>query len=173
MSINFNNLMTIDNFDSSLHLENFNITFKNIEYLIDFMNYTKDIEEWETQIFRLTASNGMQMNIDTAINSNSYNNKDYVEYKKLKKILLDFYTQNKNLSINMEIKFKLPHNMKSSIDPDDYFHSFHINCYSDQLSSYISVSFFERDIYIPAEPVKNWVTYIVNLYDQWTKTKSF
>ena len=78
MSINFNNLMTIDNFDSSLHLENFNITFKNIEYLIDFMNYTKDIEEWETQIFRLTASNGMQMNIDTAINSNSYNNKDYV-----------------------------------------------------------------------------------------------
>jgi hypothetical protein len=144
-----------------------NLYFANLDQLLDFINTVKDIDNWETVIFRLSASNGMELNINTRI-QDSLGFREYTELKKLKIMLTSFYTQNNYLAINLEIKVKFPNTLKELMDPNDDYKAFYLNFYSDDMTSYMIPSFTEK-ANMEAAPVKNWIVYVTNLYTQWKK----
>jgi hypothetical protein len=69
-----------------------NLSFDNIDDLINFLMDTKEFNDWETAIFRMSCTNGVELNINTKIND-TFGVKDYVELKKLKTMLQNFYSK--------------------------------------------------------------------------------
>jgi hypothetical protein len=149
-----------------------NFTFTNIDQLLDptygFLSTVQDFERWETVIFRVSASNGLNWNISTAI-SDPWGNKAFIEFSKLKQTLIDFYIKNNYLSINAEIKLKCPTSMKPMFDPNNKFDSLYVNFYTDKLSTYAKTSFLELTTPIDNKPIKDWIVYINSLYQHWKK----
>jgi len=147
-----------------------NFNFDNIRDLIDFLVNTKEFNDWETIILRMSATNGMEMNINTKINDTS-GIRVHTQLKKLKNMLNSFYTQNSYLSMNIEVKLKFPNTLRRIIDPNNNYEAFHIDFYSDQITSFFTLSFVETGKTLEDGPVKSWVTYITNLYNVWLDKK--
>jgi len=147
-----------------------NFNFENIEQLLDFLLNTKEFNDWETIIFRISATNGMEMNINTKINDTS-GIRSYTQLKKIKNMLNTFYMQNSYLSINLEVKLKFPHTLQRTIDPYSNYEAFYIDFYSDQITTFFTLSFVEKTKKFEEDPVKSWVTYITNLYTTWLDKK--
>ena len=147
------------------------IYFDNIDNLITFLNDTKEFNEWEAIIFRISAVNGMELNINTQIND-TLGIREFIEFKKLKPMLSNFLLQNSFLSINIEIKLRFPKILKQSIDPSNNYQAFYIDFFSDQISSTMAISFMENVKEINDKPAKAWITYITNLYDTWIIQKN-
>ena len=148
-----------------------NINFNRRDDLIDFLLETKEFNEWETIIFRISASNGMELNINTQIND-PFGFREYTEFNKLKTMLNNFYSQNEHLSINLEIKFKFLDSLKTSIDPNNDFEAFHVSFFTDAMSNFCSISFIERNKQLNDKPIKSWFIYIINLYNDWEYKKN-
>lgn len=147
-----------------------NFNFNNLKDLIDFLINTKEFNDWETVIFRMSATNGMEMNINTQINDTS-GIRSYTQLKKLKNMLNSFYTQNSYLSINFEVKLKFPNTLRKTIDPNNNYEAFYIDFYSDQILSFFTLSFVENGKILEDAPVKSWVTFITNIYNVWLDKK--
>jgi hypothetical protein len=147
-----------------------NFNFNNLKDLIDFLTNTKEFNDWETVIFRMSATNGMEMNINTQINDTS-GIRSYTQLKKLKNMLNSFYTQNSYLSINFEVKLKFPNTLRKTIDPNNNYEAFYIDFYSDQILSFFTLSFVENGKILEDAPVKSWVTFITNIYNVWLDKK--
>lgn len=147
-----------------------NFNFDNLEDLIGFLANTKEFNDWETVIFRMSSTNGMEMNINTKINDTS-GIRSYTQLKKLKNMLNGFYNQNSYLSMNVEVKLKFPNTLRKTIDPNDSYEAFYIDFYSDQITSFFTLSFVENGKILEDAPVKNWVTFITNLYNVWLDKK--
>lgn len=145
--------------------------FENVEDLIDFLDTTKEFNEWEATIFRMTATNGMQINIDTRIND-TLGYRQFIEFKKLKLMLKNFYTQNSYMNVNMEVKLKFPTALKKSFDPSDYYEAFYVDFYSNDVSTFVTISFLEKTKELQDVPIKAWAVYITNLYNAWLAKKN-
>jgi hypothetical protein len=86
-------------------------------------------------------------------------------------MLNGFYNQNSYLSMNVEVKLKFPNTLRKTIDPNDSYEAFYIDFYSDQITSFFTLSFVENGKILEDAPVKNWVTFITNLYNMWLDKK--
>lgn len=146
-----------------------NINFSNLDNLMDFLTNTKEFNSWETVICRISASNGVELNINTHIND-TYGVRQYTEFKKLKLMISNFYSQNEYLSVNMEVKLKFPDSLKKSLDPNDVYEAFYIDFFSDAISNFIAITFVEKAKTLDDLPVKSWIIYITNLYNTWEKS---
>lgn len=147
-----------------------NFNFDNLEDLINFLVNTKEFNDWETVIFRMSSTNGMEMNINTQINDTS-GIRSHTQLKKLKNMLNGFYNQNSYLSMNVEVKLKFPNTLRKTIDPNNNYEAFYIDFYSDQITSFFTLSFVENGKILEDTPVKSWVTFITNLYNAWLDKK--
>lgn len=142
------------------------IQFKTLNELIEFLLEIEQFKQWETMIFRLSTPTGMELNINTKIND-TFGKRFYEEFKNLKKILIDFYNQNQHMSINIEIKLKVPYDLKQSIDPEKTCEAFYLDFYSDGMSHIITPTYVENGKEFSQEPIKNWILYILNIYQEW------
>ena len=120
-----------------------NFNFESLDDLMDFLLNTKDFNDWEAIICRLSATNGMEININTKISDTS-GMRSYTQLKKLKNMINTFYMQNSYLSINLEIKLKFPNVLRKTIDSQNNYDAFYIDFYSDQLTSFFTLSFVEN-----------------------------
>jgi hypothetical protein len=147
-----------------------NFNFESLDDLMDFLLNTKDFNDWEAIICRLSATNGMEININTKISDTS-GMRSYTQLKKLKNMINTFYMQNSYLSINLEIKLKFPNVLRKTIDSQNNYDAFYIDFYSDQLTSFFTLSFVENSKKLEDQPVKSWITFITNLYNIWLDKK--
>ena len=147
-----------------------NFNFESLDDLMDFLLNTKDFNDWEAIICRLSATNGMEININTKISDTS-GIRSYTQLKKLKNMINTFYMQNSYLSINLEIKLKFPNVLRKTIDSQNNYDAFYIDFYSDQLTSFFTLSFVENSKKLEDQPVKSWITFITNLYNIWLDKK--
>lgn len=147
-----------------------NIEFKTIDELLQFLLEAIQFRQWETMIFRLSTPTGIELNINTKIND-TFGKRFYEEFKNLTKILNDFYNQNKYMSIDMEIKLKVPYDLKQSIDPNKTCEAFYLDFYSDGMSHIVSPSYVENGKTYSQEPIKNWIIYILNIHQEWLLKK--
>jgi len=97
--------------------------------------------------------------------------RSYTQLKKLKNMINTFYMQNSYLSINLEIKLKFPNVLRKTIDSQNNYDAFYIDFYSDQLTSFFTLSFVENSKKLEDQPVKSWITFITNLYNIWLDKK--
>lgn len=149
-----------------------NISFNTLEQLIKFLNDVKELNDWETVKFRISTSNGMELNVNTYIND-PLGVREFIEFRQLKLMMNNFYEQNNYLSINLEIKIKLPNNLRKSMDPNGDFKAFYLDFYSNSISNMVIPSFVENTKEIKSDPIKNWTIYVNSLYDNWyTKLKN-
>jgi hypothetical protein len=142
------------------------IAFQDVDQLLNFINTTSDFESWETVICRVTAKNGMELNIKTDIKDN-LGFRDFIELKRLKNLYNPFYTENAYLGVNLEFKLKFPNYLREVIDPSNYYEAMYVNFYSDDTASYLNISFLETSKVLDAQPIKSWGVYITNLYNAW------
>lgn len=143
-----------------------NISFDNIDKLLNFLLNTSEFNDWETVIFRLSATNGMELNMNTKISDPS-GTKRYIEIKKLKTLLNQFYEQNSYINVNLEIKLKFPDSLQKAMDPTSSYSKFYVDFYSDDITSFVHITFVENSKVLSVDPIQNWVTYIMNLYNVW------
>lgn len=147
-----------------------NINFNSLDDLLDFILNIKEFNEWETVIFRMATANGIEMNINTKIND-ATGARSFIQFKKLKNMLQAFYTQNSYSAINLEIKLKFPELLQYTIDSNNLYEAFYIDFYSDQLTSFFTLSFVEKTKDFDAGPVQSWIMFITNIYNYWIDTK--
>ena len=151
-------------------------TFKNLDQIIDFIQSTNDFDEWETMIFRLSANNGLSYNISTQIN-NSLGFRNFIEFRKLRTTLKQFYEANSFQTINFEIKLKFPDTLRKMIDKNNDFEALYLNLFCDAMNVYMDISFFESGIIIGndalnSDPIQRWGLLVNNLYTRWKQLKN-
>ena len=142
------------------------LEFTDTESLLDFIIYTKEFQGWETMIFRVSADNGIQMDVKTRI-ADSLGLREYLEFNQLKSTLMNFLNANKHLNINAEIKLKFPDNQRRIMDPHNYYHDFYLNFYSDSQATFATTSFLETSKVLSSSPIISWGVYITGLYNDW------
>ena len=140
--------------------------FSDILQLMNFLEQVPDFLSWETVLFRLVSSNQAQLIMNTRIND-PLGFRQFLEFKKLQAMIRQFYTNNGFLPMILEIKLKCPQTYKNQIDPNNYYDSFYLSFYSDQISTYATISYIENTKVLSATPVTAWTVYLTNIYDTW------
>lgn len=138
--------------------------------LIDFLNDTKDFNEWETITFRLSTAHGIELNVNTHV-SDPLKSRRFIEFKKLKLMLENFIKENAHLSVNLEIKLKFPDELKNNLDQLNDYEYLYLTFYSDQISSFAITSFLENSAQLNSAPIRGWSIYIMNLYTSWRQKR--
>jgi len=144
------------------------ITFKfeDFENMYDFLLNTPEINNWETIVCRLSASNGVELNITTVV-LDGLKSRKYADFKSIKKTIEQFMKQNIQLNINLEIKLKFPDQLRHAMDLKDNFDSFYLNFYSSNQLNYFSISFLENTKDFDSSPLKSFTVYITNIFNGW------
>ena len=144
-----------------------NIKFLNISDLMSFLNNTKEFQDWEVMTFRISATSSVELTMNTKIND-PLGIRQYVDFKSIKDILNNYYTQNSYSTFNFEMRMRLPNNLRKNMDPTNKYSDFYISFYSDASLNYINLSFLENTIKrFEVAPMQSWTDYITDLYNKW------
>jgi len=148
------------------------IDFQNFTQLISFLNYVTDFNTWETVLISMIASSGMQLQINTQINDPLGLNQ-YVAFNKIQPMIQNFFNSNGYLPITLRLKLRCPDSLRKQMDPANYYSDFYVNFYSNNISTYSTISFVETSKNLNSTPVTAWALYITNLYTQWNQKISY
>lgn len=165
-----------------------NFAFDDTEDLMNFLYYHSLIGTWEVLFARLIAldittitkngveqtvvTDGMTMNLATQ-KKNVQGKTVYLTLNDIKILINNFFNNNIDMQVNVELKLKYPYIQKHVMDINDYYDSFILNCYSNPANKihYAAVSFIENTSDLPAEPITNWAIYIKSLYNDYQNSK--
>ena len=146
------------------------VKFSNLKELIEFLFDTEEFLEWEVCKFELITSLGNILNIDIE-STNVLLNRDFVEFKKIKDEIYDFYLKNKHLSLTFNIKFKVPYYLKKSIDSKSECDKFYLDFYSKGNLSIMTPTFTELNKDFNNEFGISWIIYALNIFQEWYNKK--
>ena len=147
------------------------LKFNDLNDLIGFLNFNSDMGIWETPIFRLSASHGIEMNISTKVND-PLGLINYLQFDSLKQTMNNFAEHNSHLDVNLEIKLKFPDANRKVMDPDNYYGALYLNCYSNSTKTFAATSYMESSKDLPPEPITAWCVYISGLYNDYQNSKN-
>lgn len=146
------------------------VKFSNLYELIEFLYDTEEFLEWEVCKFQLITSVGNILNIDIK-SSGVLFNKDFVEFKKIKDDIYDFYLKNKHLSLTFNVKFKVPYYLKKSIDNNRECEQFYLDFYSSGNLHIMTPTFTELDKNFNNKIGISWIIYALNIFQEWYNKK--
>lgn len=146
--------------------------FEDTQDLIDFLYFNSTIGTWQAQLVRLTAINGMTMDISTKVR-NAKGLITYLQFENVKPLLTNFLNNNQYMKINVEIKLQYPDAARHIMDPTDAYTAFWLNCFSDSISNntFASISYLETTKELPTEPITSWTVHIHSLYNDYQNSK--
>lgn len=144
----------------------YKIYFNTYQELNTFIEYAQDLWSWGCSVFRLSTKAGATMNMDTSDYSSS-NSSGYVSFATLKPYIQQYYTNNGESPITLDIKLICPEGFRAEMDQNSYYESFSINFYSNAQTNYINLSYSENGINLVTAPYATFVGYIQQLYDKW------
>ena len=142
------------------------VTFDDANAMNAFMNFNSDMCIWEVVLCRLSASNGITLDINTLVNDTLGLSK-YVRWDQVKATVTNFIEQNSHMAMNIEIKLKYPDANRKVMDSNDYYSAFYLNFFSNNIDTYASTSFLENDTSLPAAPIVAWGVFVQSLYNDW------
>lgn len=146
--------------------------FDDTQDLINFLYSNTAIGTWEVQIARLSAINGMAVDLNTAVN-NYQGLTTYLPLNNIKSLINNFLENNSYMSINVEIKLKYPDAQRHIMDLTDAYSAFWLNCFSDSTSNtaLATISYLENNRELPVEPITSWAVYVHSLYNNFINSK--
>lgn len=142
--------------------------FDSTEDVFNFLCYHSIFGSWEVYVARITAVNGMTMDLTTK--TVNYNNQvSYLTFNSIKPLIKNFLDTNSYMKINLDIRLKYPDVQRHIMDVFDTYEAFWLNCYSNPLNStfYASISFLEKAKDLSIDPITSWSVYIHSLYDDY------
>lgn len=143
--------------------------FDTTNDLIGFLINTPEFLEWEVLICRFSATNGLNINMDTAVVDPS-GQTDHIRFKFILPTIQNFYKtiiENNYSELNIEVKLKLPNILKSNFDTNNEYYGFFLNTYSDGITIVSNSSHLEKTRNSGLVPLVEWDTYYSQLYQQW------
>lgn len=147
------------------------LNFDDLQDLIQFLNFNSIMSIWEVSVFKLSASYGMQMEINTKYND-PLGLISYMQFESLKPMLLNFYEQNSHLNMNVEIRMIYPERNRKIMDPNNCYSAFYLNIFSNAEKTFMNVSYTETSQELPEEPITSWCVYIAGLYNDYQNSKN-
>lgn len=146
----------------------YKIYFSNFEQIKTFIVYAQDLLEWGCRSFRLSNSSGAVLNLDTT-NYGSNAVGDNVRFGNVVDYIDQYYNQNGQRPITMEIKLKCPEGFRAEMDRNNYFQAFYITFYSSGKNHYMNLGYSENGNNLLKEPYTTFAGYVQKLYDEWKK----
>ena len=146
--------------------------FDDTNDLFDFLCYHSLIGNWEVTLARVSANEGMTMDLQTK--KTDYKGAvTYLTFNSIKSLIKNFMENNSYMPIVLEIKLKYPDVQRHIMDIHDMYDSFWLNCYSNPASSvsYANISYLENTKELTVDPVTNWAVYVHSLYDDYQISK--
>ena len=136
--------------------------------LINFLYSNSAIGTWEVEIARLSAIDGMTLELNTTVR-NYQGQVKYLPLNNIKSLINNFLDNNEYMQINVEFKLKYPDAQRHIMDITDAYSAFWLNCYSDSTSNtaYAMISYLETARELPVEPITSWAVYIHSLYNNY------
>lgn len=147
--------------------------FDDTNDLLNFLYFTSEIRNWEVEIAKISAQNGISMDLTTK----KFNNKGRVTYStfnNIKTIIKNFVDNNSYMAIDLDLRLRYPDNQRHIMDVNDSYSVFWLNCYSNTVTSttYAAISFLENTKELTVEPITSWAVYIHSLVDNYNVNKS-
>lgn len=146
--------------------------FDDTQDLINFLYSNSAIGNWEVQIARLSAVNGMVVELNTIVN-NYQGQPTYLPFNNIKSLINNFLENNSYMMVNIEIKLKYPDAQRHIMDLNDAYSAFWLNCFSDSVNqtAFAAISYLENNRALPVEPITSWAVYVHSLYNNYINSK--
>ena len=141
----------------------YKLYFSTYQEITTFIDYAQDLWTWGCSLFRLSSTRGATMQMDT----NDYANGDYVSFATMRPYINQYYNNNSQQPITLDIKLVCPESFRAEMDQNNYYEAFYINFYSNGKTNYINLSYSENGINLITTPYVTFVNYIQQLYDKW------
>ena len=140
--------------------------------LIKFLFFHSDIGNWQVQVARLVAVDGITMDLTTK--KIDYKGQvTYLSFNSIKNMIEQFLENNSYMNVNVEIKLIYPDAQRHIMDLYDMYSYFWLNCYSNSSSgtAYANISFLENSKELTVEPITSWAVYVHSLYNEYINSK--
>lgn len=157
-----------------------NYSFAQPEYLIDFMfNAADSIDsvspvnvflEWEITSFYIESSNGLKISISTKI-IDPTGATEYITWKKLKDLVKIYFDTNSLMGITIDIRMRLPKDLKLQLDPNSEYRSFNLSFFSQNDVTMAATTAVENSSSSSYKPVEKWTDYVSNIVNIWKLKK--
>lgn len=157
-----------------------NYSFAQPENLVDFLfNAVDSVDtvsplnvflDWEVTSFYIELPNGLNISMSTRIIDPTGVN-EYITWKKIKDMTKIFLDSNSLMGITIDIRMRLPANLKLQIDPNNNYRSFNLGFFSKSDVTMVSNTSVEYSSSAPYKPVEQWTDYVSNLVNIWKLKK--
>lgn len=139
------------------------LQFNTYQEIFTFIEYAQDLWTWSCVLFRLSTTRGGTMNLDTT----DYSSGDYISFATMRPYIKQYYDNNLQQPITMDIKLVCPESFRAEMDQNNYYEAFYVNFYSNGSVNYINLSYSENGINLMTTPYATFVNYMQQLYDRW------
>lgn len=143
-----------------------NFTFKDHNDLIKFLFDIKEFEEWEVVRVQMISNLGANLTMNTKVSDAS--GLDYQVLKKVKSIIQSFMNENFHLTLNIDIKLRMPKAAKELLDPSQEYKDLYIDFYSaGGTLTMLTVSELEKKLDASPDVVAAWRSYVTKIVEDW------
>ena len=143
----------------------YKIYLANYEQMVSFIDYATDMHSWATRKFTLSTTLGVSMDIDTRVLQGGVNG--YIAFAALRGYINQYFVNNGEQPIIVDIKLVCPDGYRQSVDPNGYYANFFINFYSSGENTYINLGYEERGQELVEEPFIAWCAYVKQIHKKW------
>jgi hypothetical protein len=145
------------------------LLFNAVESIDDVSNKNVFLD-WEVFRLYIETSNGLKINLETKIIDPSGTN-EYITWKKIRDMIKIFFDTNSLMGITIDIRMRLPKDLKLEIDPNGDYHYFNLSFYSKNEVVMVSTTAVEKNLSSSYKPVEQWNDYISNIINVWKLKK--
>jgi hypothetical protein len=140
--------------------------FKTYEEITSFITYAQDLLEWGCRTFRMSNSVNAVLDLDTT-NYASSNSNGCVRFGDVVGYINQYYTQNNEQPVTLEIKLICPESFRAELDRENYYRAFFLTFYSSKKIHYMNLGYSENGNTLQTSPYIVYAGYIQNLFDKW------
>lgn len=150
-----------------------NFTLKDHNDLIKFLFDIKMFEDWEVVRVQISSNLGANLIMNTKVNDPSglY---DYQLLKRVKSIIQSFMNENYHLTLNIDIKLRMPKKEKMLMDTKQEYKDFFLDFYSaGGTLTMLTASQLEKNLTSSPEVISLWRNYIQQLVEKWKNSNGY
>lgn len=143
-----------------------NTKFNSVNDVIQFLVDVQDWVDWEVIKLQMSSGSGVSLVLNTRINDPS-GQRDFQSLRKLKIIIQSFMLENQGVSVSVDIKLRLPREMKIKFDDNNEYTDFFIDFFSANQLIMVSSSQVEKSLSSSTIPIGLWEAFIQLKADKW------
>ena len=143
----------------------YKIYLASYDELVSFIDYATEMHSWGTRKFVLSTLVGTSMDVNTRVAQGGVDG--YTAFAALRGYIEQYFINNGEQPIIVDVKLMCPDGYRRSIDPNGYYTNFFVNFYSSPDNTYINMGYEERGQTLINDPFVAWCAYIKQIHKKW------